>query len=136
MTNPATPKAQSQDIADYSTLPDASELQNTVTAIGDSANSRHRRLPFLLSTDADALNDSQYHENDSSITASNYQGDTDEPLFSNIDDSEYHRSGSSTPTLRSQGMTEESGFRDTGEVINFESFENDANASTLSVNTR
>ncbi|KAL9069024.1 MAG: hypothetical protein Q9161_005782 [Pseudevernia consocians] len=116
MTNPATPKAQSQDVADYSTLPDASELENTVTAIGDSANSRHRRLSFLLSTDTDALNDSQYNENDSSITASNYQGDIDEPLFSNIDDSEYHRSGSSTPTLptlRSQGTTEEFGFRDT-----------------------
>ena len=101
-----------------------------MTVTGDSANSTHRRLSFLLSTDADALNDSEYLESDSSITASNYQGDIDRPLFSNVDDSEYRQSGLSTATLSHQRLTEEFCFPDAGKVDNSGSFENNANAST------
>lgn len=125
MSNSITRRLENEEVSTCLSLPDASELDTTVT--DDSSDSARKTLSSL--PDADQVNDS-YLESDSGITTLHYQEGNDRSYFSDTNDSEYHESSPNTPTPSHHEVTDQPWLSGAGEVGNSRNFDSDASALT------
>ena len=123
MPNSITRRLENEEVSTCLSLPDASELDTTVT--DDSSDSARKTLSCL--PDADQVDDS-YLESDSGITTLRYQEGNDRPCFSDTNDSEYHESSPSTPTPSHHEVTDQPWHAGAGKPDNSRTFDSDASA--------
>lgn len=116
---------QTPEYDEFSSLPDASDIDTMANDFIASESGNHLFLP-----NADDASDSDYFDGNSNIMTSVYQESSDRPSFSNLDDSEYHESSSGTATPIRQEVTDQSRLSGAGEVDVSGNLESDSNALT------
>ena len=123
MNNSATPGLENGQASDGSYLPDASELDTTMT--GGSVPGQ-----FIFEPDASNGEGTWYLESDMNSTITDGQASTDRPLFSDAYEPEYSESNSSTPVPGLRQVVDQSYLPGADLVDESGNFGSDPNTST------